>query len=40
MSGDELDVGGRRLAIRNLERVLFPRAGTSKGEVLDYHVRV
>ena len=36
----EVDVGGRRLAIGNLERVVFPRTGTTKGEVLDYYARV
>jgi bifunctional non-homologous end joining protein LigD len=35
--GDELEVAGRRLAVRNLDRVLFPRAGTTKGEVLAYY---
>jgi bifunctional non-homologous end joining protein LigD len=35
-----LDVGGRRLAIRNLDRVLYPQAGTTKAELLDYYVRV
>lgn len=36
----ELEVAGRRLAIRNLDRVGFPVAGTTKGELLDYYVRV
>src|SRR3954467_14071205 len=36
----EVDVGGRRLAIGNLDRVVFPRTGTTKGAVLDYYVRV
>jgi bifunctional non-homologous end joining protein LigD len=36
----EVDVGGRRLHIGNLDRVVFPRTGTTKGEVLDYYVRV
>src|ERR671933_1036496 len=36
----QLEVGGRRLTIRNLDRVVFPRAGTTKGELLDYYVRV
>jgi bifunctional non-homologous end joining protein LigD len=36
----EVDVGGRRLAIGHLDRVVFPRTGTTKGEVLDYYVRV
>src|ERR671924_1302409 len=29
-----------RLAIRNLDRVVFPRAGTTKAQMLDYYVRV
>jgi bifunctional non-homologous end joining protein LigD len=36
----DLDVGGRRLAIGHLDRVVFPRTGTTKGEVLDYYVHV
>src|SRR4051794_6021636 len=36
----EVDVGGRRLAIAHLDRVVFPGTGTTKGEVLDYYVRV
>jgi bifunctional non-homologous end joining protein LigD len=36
----DLDVEGRRLAIRNLDRVIFPRAGTTKAQLLDYYVRV
>jgi bifunctional non-homologous end joining protein LigD len=36
----ELDVAGRRLQIRNLDRVVFPRTGTTKAELLDYYVRV
>jgi bifunctional non-homologous end joining protein LigD len=36
----QIDVGGRRLAIRNLDRVLFPAAGTTKAEVLDFYARV
>jgi bifunctional non-homologous end joining protein LigD len=38
-SGD-LDVGGRRLSIRHLDRVIFPRTGTTKGELLDYYARI
>ena len=34
------DVGGRRLRIRNLDRVVFPEAGTTKVELLDYYVRI
>src|SRR4051794_33496491 len=36
----ELEVGGRRLAIGHLDRVLFPQTGTTKAQVLDYYVRV
>jgi bifunctional non-homologous end joining protein LigD len=36
----ELDIAGRRLQIRNLDRVVFPRTGTTKAELLDYYVRV
>jgi bifunctional non-homologous end joining protein LigD len=35
-----MEVGGRRLDIRHLDRVVFPRTGTTKGELLDYYVRV
>jgi bifunctional non-homologous end joining protein LigD len=33
-------VGGRQLRIRNLDRVVFPRTGTTKGELLDHYSRV
>ncbi len=36
----QLEVDGRRLNIRNLDRVVFPEAGTTKGELLDYYIRV
>jgi len=36
----QLEVAGRRLSVRNLDRVVFPEAGTTKGELLDYYVRV
>src|SRR5829696_156437 len=37
---EALDVGGRRLTIRHLDRVVFPHTGTTKGELLDYYVRI
>lgn len=40
MAAGQFDVGGRRLAIRHLDRVLFPRTGTTKSEVLSYYVEV
>jgi DNA ligase D-like protein (predicted polymerase) len=36
----ELQVGQRRLTIRNLDRVVFPSTGTTKGELLSYYVQV
>jgi bifunctional non-homologous end joining protein LigD len=36
----ELEVAGRRLAIRNLDRVVFPRTGTTKAQLLDFYVRM
>jgi bifunctional non-homologous end joining protein LigD len=35
-----LEFDGRRLAIRHLDRVVFPRTGTTKAELLDYYVRI
>jgi bifunctional non-homologous end joining protein LigD len=34
------EVNGRRLAIKNLDRVIFPRTGTTKAQLLQYYVRV
>src|SRR5829696_7808479 len=36
----QLEVAGRRLNIRNLDRVVFPKTGTTKGELLDYYIRI
>jgi bifunctional non-homologous end joining protein LigD len=35
-----VDVGGRTLKLSNLQKVLYPQTGTSKGEVLDYYARI
>src|SRR3712207_2015005 len=35
-----VEVGGRRLALRNLEKVLYPATGTTKAEVLSYYTAV
>lgn len=35
-----VDVEGRTLRITNLGKVLYPRTGTTKGEVLDYYARI
>ena len=41
-SGQEVrvDVEGRTLKLSNLDKVLYPRTGTTKGEVLNYYAQV
>ena len=36
----QVDVEGRTLTISNLDKVLYPRTGTTKGEVLHYYAQV
>jgi bifunctional non-homologous end joining protein LigD len=33
-------IGGRELSVSNLEKVLFPSSGFTKGQLIDYYVRV
>jgi bifunctional non-homologous end joining protein LigD len=33
-------VGGRELSLSNLDKVLYPAAGFTKGEVIDYYARI
>jgi bifunctional non-homologous end joining protein LigD len=41
MAGDQLvSIGGRRLRITNLDKVLYPATGTTKGEVIEYYTRI
>ena len=35
-----VDVDGRKLKVTNLEKVLYPAAGFTKGQVLDYYARI
>ncbi|WP_433213918.1 non-homologous end-joining DNA ligase [Dactylosporangium sp. CS-047395] len=35
-----VEVDGRQLEISNLDKVLYPQAGFTKGEVLDYYTRI
>ena len=41
-TGEEVrvDVEGRTLKISNLDKVLYPRTGTTKGEVLNYYAQI
>ncbi len=38
--GTEVTVGKRKLKLTNLDKVLYPKAGFTKGEVIDYYARV
>ncbi len=40
MTEVRVEVDGRTLKISNLDKVLFPRTGTTKGEVLNYYARI
>ena len=35
-----LDVNGKKLAVTNLDKVFYPQTGFTKGEVIDYYVRI
>jgi bifunctional non-homologous end joining protein LigD len=35
-----VEVDGRRLALSNLDKVLYPETRTTKGEVIDYYARI
>ncbi len=40
-SSDQIvEVGGRRLKLTNLEKVLYPATGFTKGQVIDYYARI
>jgi bifunctional non-homologous end joining protein LigD len=36
----ELSVGDRKIQVSNLDKVLYPKAGFTKGQVIDYYIRV
>lgn len=38
MSSQQVSVAGRTLRVSNLDKVIYPSAGTTKGEVLTYYV--
>jgi bifunctional non-homologous end joining protein LigD len=40
MTEVRVDVEGRTLKLSNLDKVLYPRTGTTKGEVLNYYAQV
>jgi bifunctional non-homologous end joining protein LigD len=41
LSADQIvEVAGRRLKLTNLDKVLYPSAGFTKGQVIDYYARI
>src|SRR5688500_974976 len=36
----ELEVGGKRLPVSNLNKVFYPKVGFTKGQVIDYYARI
>ena len=36
----EMEIEGKKLAVSNLEKVLYPKAGFTKGQVIDYYTRI
>lgn len=39
-SSQTIDVAGKHLTLTNLEKVLYPAAGFTKGQVIDYYARI
>jgi bifunctional non-homologous end joining protein LigD len=39
-AGSAVRVGGRSLALSNLDKVLYPATGFTKGEIIDYYARI
>ncbi len=37
---EHLEIGGRKVPVSNLEKILYPENGFSKAQVIDYYIRV
>ena len=37
---NDVEIEGRHLKLSNLDKVLYPEAGFTKGQVIDYYVRI
>lgn len=40
MSRTEVEIGGRKLSVSNLDKVLYPATGFTKADVIDYYARI
>ncbi len=36
----QLEIEGKKVPVSNLGKVLYPKAGFTKGEVIDYYIRI
>src|SRR6201998_1164252 len=36
----EIEVAGKKGSVSNLDKVLYPAAGFTKGQVIDYYIRI
>jgi bifunctional non-homologous end joining protein LigD len=36
----QLEIEGKKLSVSNLNKVLYPKAGFTKGQVIDYYIRI
>jgi bifunctional non-homologous end joining protein LigD len=36
----QLEVAGKKLAVSNLNKILYPKVGFTKGQVIDYYIRI
>ena len=36
----QVEIQGKQLSLSNLQKVMYPAAGFTKGQVIDYYVRV
>src|SRR6266511_681430 len=39
-AGTEVEIEDKRLKLSNLDKVLYPEAGFTKGQIIDYYTRV
>jgi bifunctional non-homologous end joining protein LigD len=35
-----LEIEGRKVSVTNLDKVLFPETGTTKGNIIEYYVAI
>ncbi|HST30526.1 MAG TPA: ATP-dependent DNA ligase, partial [Chthoniobacterales bacterium] len=36
----ELVVKGKKLSVSNLDKILYPKVGFTKGQVIDYYIKI